>query len=303
MIQSLLNEIASHGNKGAIVPISRIDDLKQDMEDLKNSDYHTGFIDWRAGSVDKFMPTGLDFEPRSIISALAPCPQVVIQFVYHGNPVECLLPPTYTTMNTASSEVLLYINNFLKPSGFKAGIADQLPEKLLAVHCGLGKYGRNNICYNDTFGSYMRILTYVSDLPCGHADWFPIKRMDACEKCHACVMACPTRAIASDHNVINADVCLTSINEHSGAFPDWIDKGAHNSLVGCMKCQSCCPQNRCNRNNTEIGVSFTEAETTELLEHKEGSTYSDMLMEKIKTAGITTYAQVLPRNLAALLHI
>ena len=43
MIKDLLNEMILHGNRGAIVPICRIDDLKQDMRDLQNGAYHTGY--------------------------------------------------------------------------------------------------------------------------------------------------------------------------------------------------------------------------------------------------------------------
>ena len=62
MIKNLLNEIISHGDRGAVVPISRVDDLKQDMYDLKTGDYHTGYIDGMAGHTDYFIPSGLDIK-------------------------------------------------------------------------------------------------------------------------------------------------------------------------------------------------------------------------------------------------
>jgi len=39
-----------------------------------------------------------------------------------------------------------------------------LQEKLVAAHCGLIQYGRNNIAYNDEFGSYFGIGVYFSDI-------------------------------------------------------------------------------------------------------------------------------------------
>ena len=61
MIKTFLNEISTHGDKGAVVPISRIDDIKQDLEDLKNGEYHTPWIDWMADKADKLLPEDLSF--------------------------------------------------------------------------------------------------------------------------------------------------------------------------------------------------------------------------------------------------
>ena len=53
MIIRLLNEIASHGDRGAIIPFSRIDELKKDMIALKNEDYHTDWLNRMANSMNK----------------------------------------------------------------------------------------------------------------------------------------------------------------------------------------------------------------------------------------------------------
>ena len=302
MINTLLNEISAHDHRGAIVPISCIDDLKQDMEDIKNGDLHTVAIGWMIGSIDKFVPAELDIIPRSIISVVVPCPQISLEFIYRGKSIDCLLPPTYTEMCSKEAEILQYINAFLKPYNFKAVPADYLPHKMLAVHCGLGRYGRNNICYNEEFGSFIRLQSYISDIPCGETDWFPLRRMDTCKKCHICVDACPTNAIDLNRTIINADVCLTFMNEDANPFPDWLDGSAHHCLIGCMRCQNCCPHNIRNRNNVDKGISFTAEETAELLEHKDDKSCTDTLAAKIKAAGISTYTNVLPRNLAALLN-
>lgn len=302
MINALLDEFAAHGDRGAVAPITRIDGLKRDMADLKNGDYHTGYIDRRAGSADEFIPAGLGFEPRSMISVITPSPEIKLRFVYRGRPVYCLLPPTYADWRSKEAEILQYINAYLSAFGFKTATAGGLPQKLLAVHCGLGRYGRNNICYSEEFGSYMRVLSYVSDMPCKDTPWLPIRGMDACNACRVCAAACPTKAIDPSHNIVNADICLTSMNEDDGEFPNWLDESAHNCLIGCMKCQSRCPQNSQNMNNTVEGVSFTEEETTEILENRAGEPYTDALADKLKAAGISEYARLLPRNLSALLE-
>jgi epoxyqueuosine reductase len=175
-------------------------------------------------------------------------------------------------------------------------------QKALAVRCGLAEYGRNNISYNEEFGSYMQILTFFSDMPCiEETKWYPVSRMEACKSCDACLTACPTGATDSGHHIINAERCITAYNESPGEFPEWLDRSVHNSIVGCMKCQDCCPKNAHNKDNIKMGVEFSEEETAELLDHKEGSPLSDKLALKVESAGISDWAKVLPRNLAVLL--
>jgi epoxyqueuosine reductase len=301
MKEGLLKEIAAHGDRGAIVPISRFDELKSEIEALK-TDKHNMFINWMA----KYMtiPDGLDFQPRSLISVITPSPKIMFGFTYHGKLIHFMVPPQYLDMDLRDNEVLQYINAYLEPYGHRAAIFEKLPQKLLAVHSGLGQYGRNNLCYHEEYGSYIRILSYISDLPCDVADWFPIRRMDACENCHACVTACPTNAIESDHRIINTSICLTMMNEVPGEFPEWVPENAHNSLIGCMKCQDCCPANAHNKDNIVKGVTFSEEETKELLMHKDDEPYSDSLAAKIKVSGFfTDFLKVLPRNLAVLLQM
>jgi hypothetical protein len=91
MIKSLINEISSHGDRGAVVPIFRIDDLKRDLEDLKTGDYHTSWIDWMAGNADKLMPDGLSFTPRSVIIVIRPHSKVMLKFHRSGITYDCVV--------------------------------------------------------------------------------------------------------------------------------------------------------------------------------------------------------------------
>lgn len=300
MIKALLDIIAAHGDRGAVVPVSRYDELKREMEALKAEEFHV-FSDWMAERM--VIKDELGFQPRSLISVITPSPKVVFEFIYQGEPVRCIVPPQYLDTGIKDNKILEYINAFLEPLGHRAALFYNLPQKLLAVHCGLGLYGRNNICFNEEFGSYIRIFSYISDLPCDEADWFPARLMESCEKCRACVTACPTKAIDPSHRVINALTCLTAMNERSGDFPEWVVKDAHNSLIGCMKCQDCCPANAHNKDNIVMGVAFSEEETMELLGHKADEPYSDSLAAKMKEAGLPEwFEKVLPRNLAVLLQ-
>ena len=184
-------------------------------------------------------------------------------------------------------------------------MAVTFPHKILAVHCGLGLYGRNNICYNNEFGSYMQIMTYISDAPCDETVWRPLGRMESCDTCRACVNACPTSALDPNRQLIDSDRCLTLFNESANAFPNWLDSTAHNSIAGCTRCQDCCPANAHNKSNIIPGVSFTEEETIEILSNKADAPYSEAVAAKLDATGIfQDYVDpsVFPRNLSVLLQ-
>jgi epoxyqueuosine reductase len=309
MITDLLDTIIAHGDRGAAVSLSRVADIKKDMLDLKNGEFHPYWLDRMAnhmtGDADKYIPADICFNPQSLISVAMPSPKVIIQFNFRGKPINCVLPPHYINGDSNNERVLQYIADYLMPSGYSAVTARTFPHKMLAVHCGLALYGRNNICYNDEFGSYMQIMTYISDLPCDETAWTPLGRMEICDGCSACVTSCPTGAIDWERRLVNSDRCITVVNELAGEFPEWIDKNAHNSITGCIKCQDCCPANKQNEGNVKMGVAFTEAETTEILNHKGDIPYSSSVDAKIESTGISreyTDISVLPRNLAALLQ-
>ena len=308
MIQDILDLINSHGNRGAIVPFSRINDLKNDMLKLKNGNFHTKSLDHMVnhfmGNDEKYIPNDIEFKPLSLISIIMPSPKVILQFNYRGRLIHCIVPPHYTNWNLKNELTLQYLKNYLTPYGLSVSIIRTIPQKLLAVHCGLALYGRNNICYNCEFGSYIQIMTYISDLPCNVSMWFPLKQMETCKKCHSCVSSCPTGAITLSCALINSDKCITLVNESPEDFPDWIDKDMHNSIIGCIKCQDCCPGNAKNIDNVKTGIAFTEEETTELLNHMSGEPYIGSLAAKIETIGVYQKyinIDVLPRNLAVLL--
>jgi len=298
MIEELLREITSHGHRGAVVPVTYVADLQREMENVKNADSHPDWwIDWMTRCIAGYMPVGFEFEPRSLVTVVTPSPKTLLEFDYKKKPYTVISPPSRSDW-----EILTYLRAFLSTCGYSVAVYDKLPQKLMAVCCGLGRYGRNNICYSEEFGSYMWVATFVSDLPCEQAPWFPARRMESCESCGACVAACPTGVINPARQVIEAERCLTNLNEQEGEFPDWLDKTAHNCLIGCMRCQDCCPANVFNADNVVQGPSFTEDETVELLAHVPDQPYSDALAAKIAAAGLSEYAQRLPRNLAALFH-
>jgi len=51
VIQELLSTIASNGDRGVVVPFSRVDDLKKDMMELRNGEYHTDWLNRMANHI------------------------------------------------------------------------------------------------------------------------------------------------------------------------------------------------------------------------------------------------------------
>jgi epoxyqueuosine reductase len=127
-------------------------------------------------------------------------------------------------------------------------------------------------------------------------------RMRKCLACAWCHHACPTGCISSTGDRIDPLRCLTYLNEHEADWPEWLDPGGHNSLVGCMICQMGC------RANVEGGyiasqvsaASFNREETEIILENLPEDQLPEPLREKLELLDLANYSTVLGRNLRAL---
>jgi len=69
-----------------------------------------------------------------------------------------------------------------------------------AVKCGLGEIGLHNVLLTDEFGPMVRYCFILTDAEFEATD---IKTPHLCDKCGACVKACPGKAIAEDGKVDN----------------------------------------------------------------------------------------------------
>lgn len=152
-----------------------------------------------------------------------------------------IIPPTYST--ETDKRVIERLTGYLDEHGYKIFHAI-LPEKPLAVQSGLAAYGRNNITYINGWGSFFRLTAYYSDMPCNTDHWDDYVLLDQCANCNACIKKCPTNAISNAKIRVLAERCLTFINEGMNDFPDWVDPGWHQCLIGCMVCQDVCPVNK-----------------------------------------------------------
>jgi len=189
----------------------------------------------------------------------------------------------------------------LEPAGFRVARA-RTPLKLLAVRTGLAQYGRNNITYVRGMGSFADLNAFCTDAPLQAEDYRTKGswRLSCCPPCRNCHHVCPTGCIPYDGKVIDAERCLTYLNEHEEAFPQWLDAGSHNALVGCMRCQEMCPANRVYLRIPKVVAEFDHEETAWVLRGLPADQLPEGVREKLRRLDMEGYSTVIGRNLQAL---
>jgi epoxyqueuosine reductase len=207
-----------------------------------------------------------ELDAKSVIVVAMPRSTTRAVFNYKGAKRTFILPPTYTAYDEKRLQVEDLVAQAAGSQGYKTA-TPYLPLKLLAARSGLTKYGRNNIAYADGMGSLMRLTAVYTNMPATEESWGKAEVMPQCQNCSLCQNACPTGAIQTDRFLLHAERCLTYHNEKDGAvpFPSWIRPQWHNCVVGCMKCQAACPQNRPYLKQVGETAEFTEKETEMLL--------------------------------------
>lgn len=305
--QRIISKLEEFGWKARIVSFRHAEEVRNELEQLRkdNSD-----IELSVGRYINKFDYGKSFDAlneRSLLILAIPQPMARAWFTLNGVQKSAILPPTYL-MNTSVEnenshprigEVNQKLNQILAEEGVSATKIN-LPGKLMAVKSGLGKYGRNNICYIDGDSSFYWIGVYATDLPLEADAWGDQTIMEDCEDCGCCAVACPGNAIGEDRFLVHVDRCLTLYNESSTPFPDWIGSDWHNTAIGCMECQWNCPVNRSSMTLIEDIAWFDEKETGSILS---GTAFSDLGHSTQQKLELWNYAEdyeLLPRNLVAL---
>ena len=107
-----------------------------------------------------------------------------------------------------------------------------LSHKHVARAAGLGWIGRNNLLVTERYGSRIRLVTVLTDLPLTPDS--PCDR--GCGSCFACVAACPARAIAEKQSDFNHVGCYEQLKVFS--------KTLHFSHHICGVCVKACKGQR-----------------------------------------------------------
>jgi epoxyqueuosine reductase len=248
----------------------------------------------------RFSPPAKLTKAQSIIILAVPQKITFVTFKHKGKEHQVIIPPTYiySKLREHCKQTLMRTLH-LKEDEIARCL---LPLKLLAVRSGLGRYGRNNLFYANDLGSFHRLEAFYTNKEFDVDHWTEKTMLDRCSSCSLCSTACPTGCIPPKQMFIDAEHCLTNLNENTKPFPTNLDPRSHNALIGCMRCQFACPENKRFLLETEQKERFSEEETTLILNNTSKEKLPEETLTKIKHLDMEEYYTMIPRNLSVLLN-
>lgn len=273
-----------------VVPAGRREDLRREIGAMHDSGRLSDLIFQSYARIfDCPLPEDCAGAKSLIVGALAH-PQSRVTFTWAGKHATVLIPPSYVRYWELTRDAEDLLNRLLAPAGHWARFA-RVPQKALAVHSGLARYGRNNIAYVPGLGSFHMLVSYYSSLPWDDDGWVEPRFLERCARCTACLRACPTDAIPGDREVLRQDRCLTFYSGYSGPqeLPDWVDPDWIECLIGCRRCQIVCPENRAFREWIEDDWELSQTETELLLGGLTAATLPPALHAKLDTMGLVEF--------------
>ncbi len=107
-----------------------------------------------------------------------------------------------------------------------------LSHRLLAEAAGLGWRGRNNLLVNQVYGSQIRLVSILTDLPLVVDS--PVGHL--CGGCRDCISACPVGALGESPDDYDLEKCYAFLTEFS--------KKRGIGVHICGLCVKACPGNR-----------------------------------------------------------
>lgn len=138
-----------------------------------------------------------------------------------------------------ASSYLKKVCEFIEGLGGKAIYfvdSNALPERYIAVQCGIGFVGKNNTVITEQYGSYVFLGEIITNLYIDPDN--PVE--DKCGSCNICQNTCPTGAIKGE-NIPN--ICLSYITQKKDIENEWFLK-LKGRIFGCDTCQKVCPYNK-----------------------------------------------------------
>jgi epoxyqueuosine reductase len=238
--------------------------------------------------------------PRSVIVVGVPRPAHILSFRYGDQDIETILPPTYVRYRRTYDEVRDDLRQALSRTGYQLELLNA-PLKSLGASLGILSYGRNNVGYIEGMGSGFQLVGMVSDMPAKEGGSFrPLEEtlLAKCRKCRVCTAACPTGAIGIDRFLLHAEKCYTLFSESLNPIPENLMPPSPECLIGCLKCQLVCPENKGRLRYEKAPVAFSAEETKALLDLAEGSDLGlKKVQDKIQELGLSEIPRLYARNL------
>ena len=304
---NLGEEIPDSIYKYRVMSVRHLEELQSDFESLdaegkvSNNPVFRSYIQKQQHHLPESLPDAI-----SVIVMAVFTPLMTVDFHHQGKRHEILVPHYYDDGITEDQLKTTILNKIIGDNQYRvenAGMHVLL--KRLAVRTGLGKYGRNNICFVEGMGSFLKLFAFFTDFEFDEDNWQEAQMMDSCTDCKVCLKQCPTGSISEDSFVIDIERCIPLYNEVAGKFPDWINSASHSALMGCMRCQLPCPANREVATKTQKLDSVSEEETEKLLNGSLDEDFVQSISGKLRMfvpEHASYYLPVIARNLKVLLH-
>jgi epoxyqueuosine reductase len=294
------------GYRVAAADISLLEEVRSALEKrLRAGEIEPGFYQENLSSFTYLEGCPIK-KPRSVILIAVPLPATILTFAFGGKKIETILPPTYVRYRKIFEDVRDDLKKAISGLNCRLELLSA-PLKILANRMGLISYGRNNIGYIDGIGSYFQLVGLVSDkrfgkksLPAMPAE--PL--LPRCRDCRICAAACPTGAIDRERILLHAEKCYTLFSESPNPIPEHLKPPSPRCLIGCLRCQELCPENKGLLRYEKAAVSFDEVETAAFL----GTTPAagpafERAQAKFQTLGLTEGLPVFARNLKRMLRL
>ena len=293
--------------KAKTISVSHFAELQNDIDSLRRHNklsrngVYRSYIDSRKFALPSEFPGA-----TSVVIVAVRAPMLRFDALFRGRRHPLVLSPQYFDDGVTLAGIEAAVRrDVVKDPAVRLEPAKGVHLKLMAVRSGLGRYGRNNICYVDGMGTFLALFAYLTDAPGLEDSWHELAMLEACRDCVICYGICPSNAIRREEFVIDAGRCITLYNEIDGVFPNWILPSMHNALMGCMKCQLGCPENEKAGFASLRGEDLSEEETTRILEGRPDERLLETLGRKLRgfpPAADRAQFPILTRNLRALLH-
>ncbi|MFW9844413.1 MAG: 4Fe-4S double cluster binding domain-containing protein, partial [Candidatus Thorarchaeota archaeon] len=256
-------EIPDSIYKYRVMSVKHLDELQADFEridaegQVSNNPVFRSYIQEQQHHLPEALP-----DAKSVIVMAIFTPLMTVDFHHQGKTHEIYVPHYYDNGITEDQLKSTILRKIIGNGEYRVENAKMhVLLKRLAARTGLGKYGRNNICYVEGMGSFVKLFAFFTDFSFDEDNWQEAEMMDSCKSCKVCLKECPTGSISEGNFVIDIERCIPLYNEVAGEFPDWIDSAEHSALMGCLRCQLPCPANSEVATMTQKLDSITEEET------------------------------------------
>ncbi len=308
MMRSPLDPSQIPAYRAKIIPIDRWAGLKADFAKILESDGVARHKLFQAyfKPLDFALPPDLK-DARSIVVLATFAKSASVDFKYNGQARSVSVPFQYYQDEWTPKRLQAAIRaDIVKEPGRKlADISPRVPLKYLAARGGLGVFGRNNLIYVDGMGSYCLLHAYVTDAPLAGDPDAGLQLLGECRHCSLCDRACPTACIGRTQFIIDAGRCVTLFNENAGDFPNFVLPSMHSALMGCLKCQDICPENRRIPEVKTTLAGVAEEETKAILKGKPSEAMLQSVRKQLRlfpAVPAADFGPVLKRNLGMLIR-